>query len=598
MATADILEDLASRVAALRTELAREKLHGFVIPRADEHQGEYVPPHAERLTWLTGFNGSAGMAIVLAETAAIFVDGRYTLQVGDQINPAVFEARHITDEPPSDWLRDNLSGGVRLGYDPWLHTADGAARLADACAAVGAELIPVSTNPVDAVWIDQPLKPRAPFDIHPLDYAGEKSGEKRARLAATLSERRIDATVLTLPDSIAWLLNIRGRDVPRTPFPLSFAILRSDGTVGLFAPDGKTDAAMTEHLGDGVTISQPEWFEDALRGLAGRTVLVDPASAAHRIFQVLEAAGATIERDVDPCQLPKACKNETELQGARAAHVRDGAALTRFLAWLAREAPGGAVDEMTAAERLQAFRSESNLLRDLSFDTISGAGPNGAIVHYRVTPETNRTLEDGSLYLVDSGGQYPDGTTDVTRTIAIGTPTPEMRRHFTLVLKGHIALATAKFPVGTTGSQIDVLARRALWAEGLDYDHGTGHGVGSYLSVHEGPQRISKMPSSVALKPGMIVSNEPGYYRAGEYGIRIENLVAVTEVTDRDTERPLLCFETLTLAPIDRNLVDTALLTDDEVAWIDRYHARVRETIGALVDDGTRDWLEQITRPM
>jgi len=598
MATADILEELASRAAALRAALATKKLHGFVIPRADEHQGEYVPPHAERLSWLTGFTGSAGLAIVLAEKAAIFVDGRYTLQVGDQINPDIFEARHITDEPPAEWLRDNLSGGVRLGYDPWLHTADGAARLADACAAVGAELTPVPANPVDGIWIDQPPKPTAPFDIHPIEFAGEESSTKRARLAGTLVERRIDAVVLTLPDSIAWLLNIRGRDVPRTPFPLSFAILRSDGTVSLFAPDDKIDAAMREHLGAAVAISRPENFEDALASFAGRKVLVDPASAAHRIFQVLEEAGAAIERDADPCQLPKACKNETELQGTRDAHARDGAALTRFLAWLAHDAEAGIIDEMAAADRLQAFRSESNLLRDLSFDTISGAGPNGAIVHYRVTPETNRKLEAGSLYLVDSGGQYPDGTTDVTRTVAIGTPTPEMCRHFTLVLKGHIALAKAQFPVGTTGSQIDVLARQPLWDEGLDYDHGTGHGVGSYLSVHEGPQRISKMPSTVALKPGMIVSNEPGYYRAGEYGIRIENLVAVSEVSDRETERPLLAFETLTLAPIDRALIDPALLTADEIAWVDGYHSRVRETIGPLVDDETGDWLEQVTRPI
>ncbi|MDE0706055.1 MAG: aminopeptidase P family protein [Rhodospirillaceae bacterium] len=591
-------ERSAGRVAALRALLAQDGLQGFVVPRADEHQGEYVPPGAERLAWLTGFTGSAGLAIVLAEKAAIFVDGRYTLQVGDQIDPAVFEVRHITDQPAAAWLRESLSGGGRLGYDPWLHTADGAARLRAACEAVGAELAPVAENPIDRLWQDRPSRPDAPFEIHPPELAGETSAGKRAALANKLAERGVEAAVLTLPDSIAWLLNIRGRDVPRTPFPLSFAVLRNDATVALFAPAGKIDAALAGHLGDGVSVEPPDAFEAALGGFAGRKVLADPASAADRIFRVLDEAGALVERGADPCQMPKACKNAVELEGARNAHRRDGAALTRFLAWLAREAPGGAVDEIAAADRLEGFRRESNLLRDLSFDTISGAGPNGAIVHYRVTPETNRRLEPGALYLVDSGGQYADGTTDVTRTVAIGAPTAAMRRHFTLVLKGHIALATARFPEGTTGSQIDALARLALWADGLDYDHGTGHGVGSYLSVHEGPQRISKLPNSVALKPGMIVSNEPGYYRTGEYGIRIENLVAVQEVEVAGAERPMLGFETLTLAPIDRALIDRALLTADETGWVDGYHARVRETIGPLVDPDTAAWLEEATRPL
>ncbi|MYG51686.1 MAG: aminopeptidase P family protein [Rhodospirillaceae bacterium] len=591
-------ERSAGRVAALRALLAQDGLQGFVVPRADAHQGEYVPPHAERLAWLTGFTGSAGLAIVLAEKAAIFVDGRYTLQVGDQIDPAVFEVRHITDEPAAAWLRESLSGGGRLGYDPWLHTAEGAARLRAACEAVGAELAPVAKNPIDRLWQDRPARSATPFEIHPPELAGETSADKSAALAQKLTERGVEAAVLTLPDSIAWLLNIRGRDVPRTPFPLSFAVLRNDATVTLYAPAGKVDAALARHLGDGVAVEPPDAFEAALGGFAGRKVLADPASAADRIFRVLDEAGALVERGADPCQMPKACKNAVELEGARNAHRRDGAALTRFLAWLAREAPGGAVDEIAAADRLEGFRRESNLLRDLSFDTISGAGPNGAIVHYRVTPESNRRLEPGALYLVDSGGQYADGTTDVTRTVAIGAPTAEMRRHFTLVLKGHIALATARFPEGTTGSQIDALARLALWGDGLDYDHGTGHGVGSYLSVHEGPQRISKLPNSVALKPGMIVSNEPGYYRTGEYGIRIENLVAVQEVEVPGAERPMLGFETLTLAPIDRALIDRALLTADETGWVDGYHARVRETIGPLVDPDTAAWLEEATRPL
>ena len=588
----------AERVAALRAQLARDGLQGFVVPRADEHQGEYVPPDAERLAWLTGFTGSAGLAIVLAQKAAIFVDGRYSLQVGDQIDPAVFEVRHIAEQPASAWLRGSLSGGGRLGYDPWLHTADGAARLRAACEAVGAELAPVAENPIDRLWTDRPPRPDAPFEVHPPELAGETSARKRSMLAETLAGRGVEAAVLTLPDSIAWLLNIRGRDVPRTPFPLSFAILRSDGAVDLFAPAGKIDAALADHLGGDVAVEPPDAFEAALGGFAGRKVQVDPASAADRIFQLLEAAGAHVERAADPCQLPKACKNAVELEGASNAHQRDGAALTRFLAWLAREAPAGTVDELSAADRLEGFRRESNLLRDLSFDTISGAGPNGAIVHYRVTPDTNRRLEPGALYLVDSGGQYADGTTDVTRTVAIGAPTAEMRRHFTLVLKGHIALATAQFPAGTTGSQIDALARMALWADGLDYDHGTGHGVGSYLSVHEGPQRISKLANGIALQPGMIVSNEPGYYRTGAYGIRIENLVAVREAEIAGAERPMLGFETLTLAPIDRALIDRALLTADEAAWVDGYHARVRETIGPLVDSETAAWLEEVTRSL
>ena len=598
MTSPDPTRRSAGRVAALRALLAQDGLQGFVVPRADEHQGEYVPPHAERLAWLTGFTGSAGMAIVLAQKAAIFVDGRYTLQVGDQIDPSVFEVRHITDEPAAAWLRGSLSGGGRLGYDPWLHTAEGAARLRAACEAVGAELAPVTENPIDRLWDDRPSRPDPPFESHPPELAGETSADKRAALANRLAERGVEAAVLTLPDSIAWLLNIRGRDVPRTPFPLSFAILRSDATVTLFAPAGKIDAALARHLGDGVAVEPPDAFEAALGGFAGRKVLADPASAADRIFRVLDEAGALVERGADPCQLPKACKNVVELEGARNAHRRDGAALTRFLAWLAREAPGGAVDEIAAADRLERCRRATNLLRDLSFDTISGAGPNGAIVHYRVTPETNRRLAPGALYLVDSGGQYADGTTDVTRTVAIGAPTAEMRRHFTLVLKGHIALATARFPAGTTGSQIDALARMALWADGLDYDHGTGHGVGSYLSVHEGPQRISKLPNSIALKPGMIVSNEPGYYRTGEYGIRIENLVAVQEVDLAGAERPMLGFETLTLAPIDRALIDRALLTADETGWVDGYHAWVRETLGPLVDPDTAAWLEEATRPL
>ncbi|MCY4236858.1 MAG: aminopeptidase P family protein [Rhodospirillaceae bacterium] len=596
--TPDQMTRSADRVATLRTLMTAKNLHGFVIPRADEHQSEYVPPYAERLAWLTGFTGSAGMAIVLVDRAAIFTDGRYMIQIGNQIDSSVFEVRHIINEPLSGWLREALNAGCSLAYDPWLHTEEGVKKLRTACEAVGAALVPVDENLVDRIWEDQPPRPIGAIEPHPIEFSGEASADKRTRIARLLVDDGIDAAVLTLSDSIAWLLNIRGSDVPRTPSPLSFAILYADATVDLFAAPSKLNDSVKVHFGDSVAVAAPEAFAPTVSSLTGRTVLADPANVADRIFQLLTDAGAVINRQADPCQLPKACKNEVELMGAREAHLRDGVALTRFLAWLAREASKGKIDEIGAADRLEQFRRESDLLRDLSFDTISGAGPNGAIVHYRVTPETNRKLETGSLYLVDSGGQYPDGTTDVTRTIAIGPPTAEMQQHFTLVLKGHIALGSAYFPVGTTGSQVDVLARRALWEKGLDYDHGTGHGVGSYLGVHEGPQRISKTPDSVALKPGMIVSNEPGYYRTGKYGIRIENLVAVREVEIEGAEKLMLGFETLTLAPIDRALIDIDLLADPERTWVDDYHAMVRNKIGPLVDVETRMWLDQATAPL
>jgi Xaa-Pro aminopeptidase len=588
-----------TRLAALRAELARRGLDGFVVPRADAHQGEYVPPHDERLAWLTGFTGSAGVAVALADRAAIFVDGRYTLQVADQVDTEAFAVEHLVEAPPPEWLAKNAPEGGRIGFDPWLHTEDGAARLEAACRRAGAEAVAVDDNPLDAAWTDQPPPPRAPIEAHPLEYAGRAAADKRAEIAASLAERGIAAAVLTLPDSIAWLLNVRGGDVPHTPVPLAFAILHADATVALFADPAKVDGALRAHLGDGVEVRDPGAFGPALAALAGRRVLADPVWAARWVFDRLRDASAEIVREADPCQLPKACKNPVELDGTRAAHRRDGVALTRFLAWLAREAKSGGPTEIEAADRLEALRRESNLFRDLSFDTISGAGPDGAIVHYRVTPDTDRRLEPGTLYLVDSGAQYPDGTTDVTRTVAIGTPTPAMRRHFTLVLRGHIALARVRFPAGTSGAQLDVLARQHLWRAGLDYDHGTGHGVGSYLAVHEGPQRISKLPNTVGLKPGMIVSDEPGYYRAGEYGIRIENLVAVVEAeAPEGAEKPLLGFETLTLAPIDQALVDRAMLSAEEVAWLDGYHARVRAALADRLDAADRAWLERATAPI
>src|SRR5438477_3770841 len=548
----------AARASELRAELARRGVHGFLIPRADEHQGEYVPARARRLTWLTGFTGSAGLAVVLSETAAIFVDGRYTLQAEAEVDGATFERRHLIDEPPPGWIAANLKSGQALGYDPWLHTVSEVERLRAAAEQAGGSLKPLESNPVDAIWRDQPPAPLAPVVPHDVRFAGETAETKRRIVAEGLARERIDAAVITAPDSIAWLLNIRGGDVPHTPLPLSFALIASDGTVELFIDRRKLTPAVFPHLGNGVSVREPAEFGPALQalGTVHRRVQADPASAAAWIFERLQSAGADIRRGADPCLVPKASKNTAELEGTRAAHRRDGAALARFFAWLSREAPKGTLREIAASDRLEAFRRQGDNFRDLSFDTISGAGSNGAIVHYHATPKTEKTLEPGTLYLVDSGAQYLDGTTDVTRTIAIGTPSAEMCDRFTRVLKGHIALAMCRFPKGTTGSQIDALARHALWQVGLDFDHGTGHGVGSYLNVHEGPQRISKLPNTQALLPGMIVSNEPGYYKAGAYGIRIENLVVVTPCHDLpEAEREMLCFETLTLAPIDRNLV-------------------------------------------
>ena len=593
--------DREARLEALRAELARRGLDGFLVPRGDEHQGEYVPPRAERLAWLTGFTGSAGLAVVLSERAAIFVDGRYTLQVRAQASAERYEFRHLVEEPPAEWIAAELGRGQALGYDPWLHSALERERYAAAAAKAGARLAPCETNPIDAVWHGQPPPPIAPVVPHPLEFAGKSSAEKRAELAAGLAAEAIDSAVITTPESIAWLLNVRGADVPHTPLPLSFALLSADGTVELFCDPRKLVPGLAAHLGNGVAVRPREQLPAALDALGKekKRVAADASCVASFVFDRLERAGAAVVRRADPCALPKACKNEVELAGMRRAHVRDGAALTRFLAWIKAAAPTGNISELAAAERLHELRREGEHFRDLSFDTIAGSGPNGAIVHYRVSEATNRRLAAGELFLVDSGAQYLDGTTDVTRTLAIGAPTAEMRERFTRVLKGHIALAEARFPLGTSGSQLDTLARLALWQAGLDYDHGTGHGVGSYLGVHEGPQRISKIPNTVALKPGMIVSNEPGYYKRGAYGIRIENLVAVVPWTENGgAEREMLAFETLTLAPIDRDLVAPALMSEGEIAWLDAYHARVRTTLAPLLERDSARWLEDATRPL
>jgi Xaa-Pro aminopeptidase len=593
------IDDQASRPQRLRAELGRRGLDGFIVAHGDEYRSEYLPKCGARLAWLTGFTGSAGLAILLADKASIFIDGRYTLQVKNQVDLAVFQTRHLVDEPPADWLAAELPPGCRVGYDPKLHGIDEVARFRAAVEKAGGSLVAVADNPLDAIWQDRPPAPLAPVVAHDLAFTGESAADKRRRMADSLVAAGADAAVIAAPDSIAWLLNIRGGDVPHTPLALAFAILFADGRVDLFTDPLKLTPGLGPHLGNGVAVRAPDGFGAGLEALKGMTVSVDPQTATAWVFDRLEAAGAKIVKLADPCVLAKACKNAVELAGSRMAHRRDGVAMTRFLAWFARHAPQGGLTEIAAADRLAAFRAEGSHFRDLSFRTISGAGPNGAIVHYSVTPESNRVIEPGSLYLVDSGAQYLDGTTDITRTLAVGRPSAAMREHFTRVLKGHIALAMARFPKGTTGSQLDSLARLALWQAGLDYDHGTGHGVGSYLGVHEGPQRFSKQPNSIALAPGMIISNEPGYYRTGEYGIRIENLLAVRPATElAGGERAMLGFETLTLAPIDLALVEKSLMTAAEIAWLDDYHTRVRTLIGPGLDPESALWLIGATRPI
>ena len=581
------------RLQALRDQLARDRLTGFVVPLTDEHMSEYVGAYAQRLAWLTGFQGSAGSAVVLPEEAAIFTDGRYTLQVREQVDGSHWQYQGIPQTSVAAWLGEHAPEGGRIGYDPWLHTRRWVEDATAALKAKGAKLVAVDTNPVDAIWPDRPAPGKARVEPHDDAYAGQSSADKRAAIADWLKARGADAVVLSALDSIAWAFNIRGRDVERTPVALAFALVNDDAAADLYVDPAKVDADLKIHLGDDVFIHDRADFDKHLGMLGDQTVVVDPARAVAAIFNRLDDAGATILPLRDPTVLPKATKNSTEIAGHRAAQARDGAALSRFLHWLSVEGPKGGQTEMSAADRLHAFRAEGGLLVDLSFDTIAGSGPNGAVVHYRAEEKTNRSVETGTLLLVDSGGQYRDGTTDVTRTVAIGTPTDEMRRNFTLVLKGHIALATATFPKGTRGGQLDVLARQFLWAHGLDYAHGTGHGVGSFLSVHEGPQRIAtSTEGDEPLAAGMIVSNEPGYYKTGEYGIRIENLVLVEPRAIAGAEREMLGFETLTLAPIDRALIDLPLLTAAERAWLDAYHARVLDVIGPQLDGAARAWME------
>lgn len=591
-AEAPSFAEIAQRLAALREELRTRGLDGFIIPRGDEHQGEYVPPSAERLAWLTGFTGSAGLAIVLADKAAIFIDGRYTIQVRDEVPEDSFTIRHLINEPATDWIQENLDEGKSLAFDPWLLTPNQVRRYRSAAEKSGGELVPVETNPLDTVWRDQPEPPKGQVAIHDIAYAGVTSEDKRHTVAGELKSAGQDAALLSAPDSIAWLLNVRGSDLTYVPQPLSFALLHNDARVDWFVDPDKPSDDLAQHLGPDVSRHEPEKLGVVLDSLGQKKASVrlggdtDPEWAADR----LRTSGATVVAGQDPCLLPKAIKNDTELEGMRRAHQRDGVAVSRFLAWLEKAAVDGNLTEIDAANYLENCRRESGDLKGLSFPTIAGAGPNGAICHYRVTEQSNRQLEPNSLFLVDSGGQYLDGTTDITRTVPVGEPTQEMCENFTRVLRGHIAIATARFPLGTTGSQLDPFARRPLWDAGLDYDHGTGHGVGSYLNVHEGPHRISKVANSVALVPGMVVSNEPGYYKAGEYGIRIENLVAVCT-----TGGPSLGFETLTIAPIDRRLVVPALMEAHEIAWLNDYHAWVREQLLSDMDTETATWLKVAT---
>jgi Xaa-Pro aminopeptidase len=590
---------LTARLAAFREELARRNLTGFVIPRADEQQNEYVPPSEERLAWLTGFTGSAGIAIVLSREAAVFVDGRYTLQAAKQVDTKAWRVEPLVDPPPEAWLARHLASGDRLGFDPWLHTSTAAEKLASACAKAGAELVAVDGNPVDAVWTERPPMPLAPVTLHARQFSGEAEADKLKRLGAEIARLGVDALVLSDSHAVAWTFNIRGGDVAHTPLPLSYALVPKSGRPTLFIDHRKLSNSVRDHLSEAVAIADPAALTPTLTELSrsGASIGLDSATAADALSRLIASAGGKPVRGNDPVILLRASKNDTEIEGARAAHRRDAIALARFLAWVDREAPAGGLTEIDAVEALETFRRDTGALRDVSFPTISGTGPNGAIVHYRVTRKSNRRIAPGDLLLIDSGAQYEDGTTDVTRTIAIGTPTAEMRDRFTRVLRGHIAIARALFPDGTTGAQIDTLARQFLWQAGVDFEHGTGHGVGSYLSVHEGPARISKL-GATPLRRGMILSNEPGYYKTDAFGIRIENLELVVAASIAGAEKPVNAFETLTLAAIDRRLIDLNMLSGEELAWLNEYHERVRHTVRGHVDDATRAWLDEATAPL
>lgn len=584
------------RLASLRKQLELQALQGFIVPRADEHLGEYVPAHAERLAWLTGFTGSAGLAVILPATAAVFTDGRYTLQLAAETDPGLWERQHITETPPWTWLGARATAGARIGYDPWLMSEDGLGRYET----TGLLMVPVGGNPVDAIWTDRPLRPAAAAVPHPLEFAGVSSHDKRDAVARQLREAKQDAAVISDAASVAWLLNIRGSDVPFTPFALGFVLIGADSGVHLFMAACKLDAGARAWLGEGVMLHEPDKLGGVLAGFGGRTVRVDAGGTAAWFAQTLRAAGATVVNAPDPCLMPKACKNEVEQAGARAAHMRDATAMCTFLWELSEAAPRGAWTELAAAARLDALRRESPLYRGESFPAISGAGEHGAIIHYRVSASSDRPICPDEVYLIDSGGQYPDGTTDVTRTVWTGhsQPPSELRERFTRVLQGHIAIATAAFPKGVAGPHLDALARRALWDAGLDYDHGTGHGVGSYLSVHEGPAGLSRAAKAIAFEAGMILSDEPGFYDPGSYGIRLENLLLVRPAEFMNARKPFLRFETLTLAPFDRRLIAPDLMSAAERTWLDAYHARVLSEVGPSLLPDTRRWLTSACAPL
>jgi Xaa-Pro aminopeptidase len=590
---------LAARLSAFREELARRNLAGFVVPRADQQQNEYVPPSEERLAWLTGFTGSAGQAVVLAQAAAVFVDGRYTLQAAKQVDRKAWSIEPLADPPPEDWLAKHLAAGDRLGFDPWLHTSAAAERFAAACAKAGAELVAVDSNPLDSVWTERPPPPLGPVAIHGPQFSGEAEAEKLKRIRLEVTKLGVEALVLSDSHAVAWTFNIRGADVAHTPLPLSYALVPKDGRPTVFIDHRKLSNSARDHLEQSADVAEPDALTPTLTALArtGAAIALDSATAADALSRQIAAAGGKPVRGADPVSLLKAVKNATEIEGARTAHRRDAVALARFLAWIDREAPSGALTEIDTVEALESFRRDTGALKDVSFPTIAGTGANGAIVHYRVTRKSNRRIAPGDLLLIDSGAQYQDGTTDVTRTIAIGQPSLEMQDRFTRVLRGHIAIARALFPDGTTGAQLDTLARQYLWQAGLDFEHGTGHGVGSYLSVHEGPARISKL-GATPLRRGMILSNEPGYYKTDAFGIRIENLELVVGADVTGSEKPVNAFETLTLAPIDRRLVDLNMLSGDELAWLNDYHERVRHAVRPHVDEATKVWLDAATAPL
>jgi Xaa-Pro aminopeptidase len=601
-----LMQTHEARLAALREELKRRGLDGFVIPISDEHMSEYVGDYAQRLGWLTGFGGSAGFAAVTLTHAAIFVDGRYTVQVREQVDGNLFEYRSVPKDTLAGWLSEVCESGARIAYDPWLHTWGWVEALEKRVAAKGIELVPAESNPLDAVWADQPAPSPAIATPHEDDLAGRSSADKRAAVADWLVKEGHDAVVIPALDSIAWLLNIRGADVSHTPVALSYVVAHKDGSAELFIAPEKVTPELTRHLGNAVTIRDRAAFEGALgTDFAGKSVALDPDFAVVGIAQALRAGGAKFAFKQDPTILAKAIKNPVEQQGHRDAQARDGAAVSKFLRWLEIEGPKGGVDELSAAARLAAFRAEDPGLRDLSFDTISAAAGHAALPHYKVDEDSNIPIPPGSIYLVDSGGQYPGGTTDITRTVWVGPgePTQEMRDRNTRVLKGHIQLARAVFPQGTAGGQLDVLARQYLWEAGVDYAHGTGHGVGSFLAVHEGPQRIAKPSGGQAgtgqeLFAGMILSNEPGYYKQGAFGIRIENLVLVEERKIAAQEGSWLGFETLTFVPLDRKLIDKSLLTPEEIAWVDGYHAEVRALLSPQLSGDDLAWVERETAPL